>query len=160
MKTIIMRTEKSSRWAAMLLATAVAIITCLAVANATQTITTPNAAFISYNLAGGANSAAITPAAGKSVLVMGCSKEGTGVGFVSLFVIPSGSSSVGVVWAGLESQSGGSTTTTTAGSTSTAAHIVYIDSSHQVDIQVASATTILIHNGSAGTRTGNVTLIW
>jgi hypothetical protein len=29
-----------------------------------------------------------------------------------------------------------------------------------VDIQSASATTILIHNGSLGTRAGNVTLVW
>ena len=34
----------------MLLATVVAIITCLAVASATQTITTPNAVKITYNL--------------------------------------------------------------------------------------------------------------
>ena len=39
-------------------------------------------------------------------------------------------------------------------------HIVYIDFSHSVDIQLASADTILIHNGSTGTRAGNVTLIW
>jgi hypothetical protein len=39
-------------------------------------------------------------------------------------------------------------------------HIVYIDEDHHVDIQVASADTILIHNGSTGTRAGNVTLIW
>jgi hypothetical protein len=56
----------------MLLATFVAIITCLAVANATQTITTPNAVKITYNLAAGASSAAITPASNTSVLVLGC----------------------------------------------------------------------------------------
>jgi hypothetical protein len=29
-----------------------------------------------------------------------------------------------------------------------------------VDIQMASVDTIRVHNGSAGTRAGNVTLIW
>jgi hypothetical protein len=39
-------------------------------------------------------------------------------------------------------------------------HIVYIDRAHQVDIQLASADTIRVHNGTNGTRAGNVTLIW
>jgi hypothetical protein len=34
------------------------------------------------------------------------------------------------------------------------------DLSHQVDIQTASADTMLIHNGSSAARAGNVTLIW
>src|SRR5262249_44736186 len=92
---------KSSRWGAMLLATVVAIVTCLAVANATQTVTTPNAAFISFNLAAGTNSAAITPASNRAVLVMGCDTDGgdQGVGQVSLLHLPSG----GIQWAGYES---------------------------------------------------------
>jgi hypothetical protein len=150
-----MRTEKSSRWAAMLVATVVAIVTCLAVANATQTITTPNAASISYNLAAGANSAVITPATNKPVLVMGICTSifAAAVGHVSLLHIPS----TGFHWVGLESINGA----TTAGASSTPGiHIVYIDGAHLVDIQVASADTIRVHNGSAGTATGNVTLIW
>ncbi len=59
MKAITMRIQKFSRPGVILMATVVAIITSMVVANATQTITTPNAAFISYNLAAGANSAAI-----------------------------------------------------------------------------------------------------
>jgi hypothetical protein len=43
---------------------------------------------------------------------------------------------------------------------SSARHIVSIDSNHQVDIQVASADTILVHNGAASTMAGNVTLVW
>ena len=62
MKAIKMRIQKSSRPGVILLAAVVAIITSMVVANATQTITTPNAAFISYNLTTGTNSAAITPA--------------------------------------------------------------------------------------------------
>jgi hypothetical protein len=148
-----MRIQKSSRWAAMLLATLVAIITCLAVANATQTITTPNAALISYNLASGANSAAITPATNRSVLVMGCCTTGGGVGHVSLMHIPS----TIIEWVGLESNNAAAIT---QGATSTAHHIVYINASHTVDIQVASADTILIHNAHPAVQAGNVTLIW
>src|SRR5215467_5074641 len=102
MKTILIQNPKSSRWAAILVATVVAIITCLAVANATQTITTPNAVKITYNLAPGVNSAAITPATNTSVLVMGnCTSVGhVGTGQVSLVHIPS----AGFAWVGLESQ--------------------------------------------------------
>jgi hypothetical protein len=70
MEAIRMRIEKSSRWVAVVLASVVAILTSVVVANATQTITTPNAVLISYNLAAGANSASITPAASRAVLVM------------------------------------------------------------------------------------------
>jgi hypothetical protein len=153
-----MRIQKFSRPGVILMATVVAIITSMVVANATQTITTPNAAFISYSLAAGANSAAITPVTNKSVLVMGCcTSTGGGVGQVSLLHIPS----VAIEWVGLESWNGTATTTTTAGGTATVGtHIVWIDSGHAVDIEVASADTIVVHNPSGGTRAGNVTLIW
>ena len=138
------------------MATVVAIITSVVVANATQTITAPNAAFISYSLATGANSAAITPVTNKSVLVMGCCTTTgiRGVGQVSLLHIPSN----GMEWVGLESQAAAAITQGFSGTAGT--HIVYIDSAHQVDIQVSSVDTIRVHNGSIGTRDGNVTLIW
>jgi hypothetical protein len=151
-----MRIQKFSRPGVILLATVVAIITSVVVANATQTITTPNAAFISYNLAGGANSAPITPATNKSVLVMGCCNTAgrQGVGQVSLLHLPS----AGMEWVGLESYSGAAIT---QGATATVGdHIVYIDNFHELDIQVASADTIRIHNGDIATRAGNVTLVW
>jgi len=136
------------------MATVVAIITSMVVANATQTITTPNAAFVSYNLAAGANSAAITPASNRSVLVMGCTTSGSqGVGHVSLF-----HSSGFIEWVGLESYNG-STPAITAGDSNTAIHIVYIEFFHHVDIQVATTDTIRIHNGDTVTQAGNVTLI-
>jgi hypothetical protein len=140
----------------MLLALVVAILTCMTVVNATQTITTPNAAFIAYSLAGGKSSAPITPAASRSVLVMGCCTTTGGVGQVSLSNAPL----VTPEWVGLESPSSSASTITSGVSATLGTHIVFIDVFHQVDIQVASATTILIHNGSTGTRTGNVTLIW
>ena len=156
MKTIKMQIQKSSRWAAMLMATVVAIITSIVVANAAQTITTPNAAKITYNLAGGANSAVITPATNTPVLVMGCCtiSGDQGVGQVSLLHLPS----TVIQWVGLESFSNAAITQGLA--TAAGSHIVYIDGLHTVDIQVASADTILVHNGNALTRAGNVTLVW
>ena len=161
MKAITMRMQRFSRPLVILMATVVAIITSIVVANATQTITTPNAAFISYSLAAGANSAPITPATNRSVLVMGCctTANDQGVGQVSLLHSPS----TQIEWVGLESTCGGSCTSAiTQGLSATAGtHIVWIDFQHTVDIQVASADTILIHNGHPfQTVTGNVTLIW
>jgi hypothetical protein len=138
------------------MATVVAIITSMVVANATQTITTPNAAFVSWSLAASGFSAPITPATNRSVMVMGCCNNGhVGVGQVSLFIIPSGG---GITWVGLESY--GPAAIASGTSTQAGTHIVWIDISHQVDIQVASATTIHVHNNSTGTVAGNVTLIW
>jgi hypothetical protein len=151
--------QKFSRPGVILMATVVAIITSMVAANATQTITTPNAAFVSYNLAAFTSSAAITPVTNKSVLVMGCCTTAVqeGVGQVSLLH----TSSAGMGWVGLESYKFGSTPTITSGASATAGHhIVWIDGSHQVEIQVASADTILIHNISTGTRAGSVTLVW
>src|SRR5436190_23867948 len=100
MKAIRTRIHKFTRPGVILMATVVAIITTMVVANATQTITTPNAAFISYSLTGVANSVAITPATSKSVLVMGCctTSGDLAVGQVTLLHIPSG----GIKWFGLE----------------------------------------------------------
>ena len=61
-----------------------------------------------------------------------------------------------IQWVGLESYY---PATITAGSAATASHIVYI-SHPNVDIQVASADTIRVHNAAAATRAGNVTLVW
>ena len=158
MKAITMRMQKFSRPGVILLATVVAIITSMVVANATQTITTPNAAFVSYNLATGANSAAITPVTNRSVLVMGCCTTAPfqSVGQVSLFHVPSN----GMLWVGFESFNGPTATATVGNSATAGTHIVYIDSLHIVDIQVASADTIRVHNSSLSAQTGNVTLVW
>jgi hypothetical protein len=156
MKAIRMRIQKFSRPLVILLATVVAIITSTVVANATQTITTPNAVNITYSLAAGANSAVITPATNKSVLVMGCNTTAgaQGVGQVSLLHIPS----IRIEWVGLESWP---TAAITTGNTSAAGtHIVYIDPNDLVEIQVASADTIRVHNGSGATEAGSVTLVW
>ena len=161
MKTIIMRTEKSSRWAAILLAAVVAIITCLAVANATQTITTPNAAFMSFSLSAGTNSATITLASNRSVLVMGCcttsgSRE---VGQASLLHVPS----AGMSWTAVEANTARGNPDITRGfqRTTPGTHIVWIDDGGGLDIEVASADTIYVHEYAAfAPLAGNVTLIW
>ena len=136
------------------MATVVALITSMVVANATQTITAPNAAFVSYSLAPGTYSAAITPATNRSVLVMGCCTTLSGVGQVSLLHGPT----IGMTWVGLESTLGAVITQGISGTAGT--HIVYIDRNHQVDIVVASADTIRVHNGYTITMAGNVTLVW
>jgi hypothetical protein len=152
MKAIRMRIQKSSRPLVILLATVVAIITSVVVANATQTITTPNAAFISYNLAAGANSAAITPAASRSVLIMGCSTTNPAVAQVTLIRVPS----FELEWVGFE-QNGA---VSKAASAQAGTHIVSIDASNEVNIVTASIDTIIVHNGQNRTMAGNVTLIW
>src|SRR6266581_703137 len=107
MKAITMRIQKFSRPGVILMATVVAIITSVVVANATQTFATPNAAYFAYSLAAGADSAAITPIASKSVLVMGCctTTPFLGVGQVSLLHITSNE----INWVGLESGGSGIT---------------------------------------------------
>ena len=103
-----MRIQKFSRPGVILLATVVAIITCLTVANATQTITTPNAAYITYNLAAGAKSAAITLVASRTVLVMGCCTTAVGAAQISYLRIPS----TEIAWAGYDSYGTGGVTFT------------------------------------------------
>jgi predicted small integral membrane protein len=155
-----MRIQKFSRPGAILMATVVVIITSMIVANAAQTFTTPNSAFVSYSLAAGANSAPITPVASRSLLVIGCctTSGNRGVGQVSLLHIPS----FNISWVGLESYAGVPAAITQGASNTVGTHIVFIDGNHVVDIQVASAgaNTIQIHNGSSGTQAGNVTLVW
>jgi hypothetical protein len=157
MKAIRMRIQKFSRPLVILIATVIAIITSIVVANATQAITTPNAAFISYSLAQGANSAPITPATSRSVLIMGCCTHTLdfGVGQVTLLHHPT---NAGMQWVGLESY--GSAAITQGATSLAGIHIVYIDFNHVVDIRTASADTIVVHNGQSLTVTGNVTLIW
>jgi len=140
------------------MAAVVVIITSMVVANATQTFATPNAAYISYNLAAGANSAPITPVTNRSVQVMGCCTTlgYQAVGQASLLHIPS----AGIEWVGLESYNGSPAAITQGDSSTTGTHIVAISLTRTIDIQVASASTIRVHNAAIGTVAGNVTLIW
>jgi len=148
--------QKLSRPAVWTFAVMVALITSAVVAHATQSLSVPNAATVSYNLAAGANSAAITPSSSKPVFVMGvCTTAGTrGVGQVTLLRIPANF----IEWVGLESPAGAAITSGFSGAAGT--HIVYLDFGSQVDIEVNSPDTIRVHNGAAAARAGNVTLIW
>jgi hypothetical protein len=148
--------KRAQRFGSLVLAALVAILTLSIMVHATQVITTPNAAFFSYSLAPGANSAPITPVANQAVLVMGTQTTSgiPGVGHVTLLRI----SGQFLEWTGLESCCPGAIT---AGATNTfGTHIVSLDFAHSVDIQVNTPDTFIIHNGTPLKRTGNVTLIW
>jgi hypothetical protein len=156
-----MPVKKFSRAVGLLLAAVITIITGMIVANAVQTITTPNAAFVSYSLAAGLPgvgtvSGPITPAASRAVLVMGCctTAGNRGVGQVALLRIPGAF----VEWTGIESPAGAALTSGFDGGVGS--HIVFLDFGHDVDIEVAGTDTIRIHNTSGAPQTGNVTLIW
>jgi len=151
-----MRIQKSSRLTVMLVAAVVAIVTCTVVAQTEEVLLTPNKTVLNYSLAPGANSAVMVPPANVSVLVMGCCTTFNfrGVGHVSLLRIPNSF----VEWVGLNSTSSGSITQGFSGAAGT--HIVWIDFSQQVDIQVAGPNAIRVHNFAAFGRAGNVTLIW
>ena len=156
MKTITMRIQKNSRPAVMLLATVVAILTSICVANATQTISTPNASIFFYNLGPGANSGGIFPPPNQSVLVMGTQTAVgfRGVGFVTMLRVPGSF----LEWVGLNSTAGAGITQGFSGAAGT--NIVFLDFAHQVVIEVNSTDSFRIHNGAGGVRTGNVTMIW
>jgi len=147
-----------TRVAQLLLTGVVATLTLAIVAHATQTITVPNAASVSYALAAGANSGAITPVADAPVLVMGVQTAvgNRGVGHVTMLrptVAPNF-----LEWVGLESTAGA--VITQGFSSVLGTHIVYLDFSHTVDIEVNTPTSFRIHNGNAAAQTGVVRLIW
>lgn len=149
--------SKFSRTVSLFAAAVVALATLAVLVPATQAVALgPNAATFSYNLAAGASSGAFTPVTNKPLLVMGIQDTVgfRGVGFVTMLHI-SGSF---LEWTGLESTAGSAITQGFSGTAGT--HIVYLDFSHQVDIEVASADSFLVHNTSTGSRTGNVTIIW
>ena len=150
------RYETISRLVRLPLAMVAAILTLAIMARATQTITTPNAVVIGYNLAAGANSASVTPVSNQSVLVMGvCTTPSVrGTGHVTLLHV----SGAFLEWVGLESPTPAAITSGFSGALGT--HIVFLDFDHLVDIEVNSADTFRIHNGSVAGRAGNVTMIW
>jgi hypothetical protein len=150
------RYPKMVRFGSLILAAVVATLTLSVVVHATQVITTPNAAFFTYSLAPGANSAPVTPVANQSVLVMGVQTASgyRGTGHVTLLHVPSSF----LEWVGLESPSGAAITSGFSGTAGT--HIVFLDFIHSVDIQVNTPDTFRIHNANTITMTGNVTLIW
>lgn len=151
-----MNNPRLSRISTLLLAAIVAVVALSISMHATQSITTPNAAKVTYNLAAGASSAAINPVESVPVLVMGVQNNlgYRGVGQVSLLHVPSSF----LEWTGVESPAAAAITSGFSGTAGT--HILYIDYSHLVDIQVASTDTFIIHNANSIAMSGVVTLIW
>jgi hypothetical protein len=121
------------------------------------TITTPNAASVGYSLAAGGNSAAVTPVANIPVFVMGDETTTGNVGSSDMTVVNSAGHDNELVWNGIESGGGGFTSSF---SQVVGRHMMFIDLSHQVDLQVNSNTSFRVHNAASATRAGNVTLIW
>lgn len=151
-----MKDSRFSRLSTLLLAAVVAMVALSISMHATQTITTPNAAKVTYNLAAGASSTAVNPVESVPVLVMGVQNNlgYRGVGQVSMLHVPSSF----LEWTGIESPASAALTSGFSGTAGT--HIVYLDYSHLVDIQVASTDTFLIHNANTIAMSGVVTLIW
>jgi hypothetical protein len=151
--------RKLARPAVLVLAGVVAALTFAVVVHAVQTITVPNASLVSYNLAAGQISPAITvPVAEQPVLVMGtCTTVGTrGVGHVSLLRV--NVAPAFLEWVGLNSTAGA---TIAQGFSAVAGTlIIFVDFAHQVRIEVAGPAQILVRNASAAPRTGNVKMIW
>ena len=151
-----MKDARLSRISTLLLAAVVAVVALNISMHATQTITTPNATKISYNLAPGASSTAVNPAESVPVLVMGVQNNlgYRGVGQVAMLHVPSSF----LEWTGIESPASAAITSGFSGTAGT--HIVYLDYSHLVDIQVAGTDTFIIHNANSIAMAGVVTLIW
>lgn len=165
-----MHYDNLSRAAGLITAAIAATLTCAVAAHAVQTITTPNAFGITYSLASGARSGAITPPSNTVVLVMAtqtapiaspcCNEPDNNVG-ESLVTIVNSTSDGELVWNGIE---GGPDINTTSGFSATpGTHIVYLDYEDCVSLEVNNATSFLVDNSCAsnfGQQTGNVTEVW
>jgi len=65
------RFDRLSRWTQVFVAAMVLVLTMAVMVRAEQTIDTPNALVVNYNLVAGANSAAVKPVSSLPVLVTG-----------------------------------------------------------------------------------------
>ena len=137
-----MTLHKISRLAILLVAAVVATATVTVAVESSRAVLTANAA--------------VFPAANQPVLVIGTQNNVgfRGVGQVTLLRVPGSF----LEWVGLNSTAGAGITQGFSGTPGT--NIVFLDFAHQVAIQVNSPDSFRIHNGSAGARSGIVTLIW
>jgi hypothetical protein len=127
------------------------------------TITVPQEKDITYNLAAGAVSAPIAMPASQAVFVMGVNRTigNRGVGQATL--LNSGVAPLFIEWTGVESPAAAAITSGFSGVPGT--HILFIDFSHTVDIEVgplstAGQPTIQLHNTNAAAQTGQIKLIY
>jgi hypothetical protein len=111
---------------------------------------------IKFDLAAGASSDAMSLPAGQAVQVMGVTTTlgDRSVGQATVLRI-AGSF---LEWTGLESPAAAAITSGFSSVQGT--HIVYINFSHVVDIEVNDPDTFRVHNGSSMEETGTVTVIW
>ena len=145
-----------SRLASLLVAAFIITLTLIVTQHVAAVGTTPNAAFINYNLAGGAKSAPITPAANQATLVMGtCTTPGfRGVGFVTMERSPG----LFLQWVGLNSNNNGTITQGFSGTAGT--QIVQIDFDGFAFLEVNTTDTFVVHNTGSAARAGNVLMIF
>jgi hypothetical protein len=125
------------------------------VSEAASTITAPNSSVVSFSLTAGGTSAGFTPPTGSGVLLlaMDTTTANFGVGNISLAHI----TGTEIRWVGQESSTGA---ITHGGTTAPGTHVVYLDASHKVDLEILSADSLVIHNGMTTTQAGKVTMIW
>jgi hypothetical protein len=116
----------------------------------------------SYNLAAGATSAPIAiPATNVPVSITGSQNE-TGFRGVGQATIMRLHPTAFLNWVGMDSYTARTAGPVPYGDSPTAGtHIIWLDFSGTVDIQVADANHIQIHNtGGVGPAKGHITLIW
>jgi len=112
---------------------------------------------IPYALAAGASSAPITPAVDRPVLIIGnnITAGDRGTGQITL-EHPTGAF---LEWSGLNSTTGGAPTATGGFSAAAGTKMLAIDFAGDVTLQVASADTFVIHNGSADPEAGYIWIL-
>lgn len=115
-----------------------------------------NRIVVNYNLPPGANSGPIAIPANIPVHVMGVQTNVSfrGVGFVVMLRVPNQF----LEWTGLDSTA--ASAITQGFSSAPGTHIVFLDFSHTVVIQVNDANTFRIHNGNLNPMAGSVVITW
>ena len=113
---------------------------------------------VSYSLAAGGVSAAITVPPDRPVQVIGLdlTSGSEGLGEVSLVVRPGGL----FQWAGIHSYSSGPAAFSVFADGGPGHTIVFIDFQHKVAIETGTPGTIRIHNTNTTTQSGTVSLMW
>lgn len=150
--------RKLSRLVPLLGAAVIATLTFAVVVHASGFyifVSAPQEFTFSYSLSPGAKTGPVTPLAGIPNQIIGVDTTlgYRGVGEVSLLRI-AGSF---LEWTGLETPNGAAITSGFSGSAGT--HIVYIDFSHSVQVEVNSPDSFVVHNRSTSvTHTGVVDL--
>jgi hypothetical protein len=134
------------------------VFTCIGRAYAAAS--TADSSYVTYDLAAGTSSAAISPPSNKPVIVMGANTTpgSRGVGGVYLLKVPDNF----LEWSGLNSTSDLAAAPTLTGGFSAAngTVICQIDWDGDVNLEVNNANTYVIVNSSSETETGQVTEIW